>query len=303
MNGHPSPLQGLVRYVPRMIPEWANFLSPERYARFIEAVQAENALVDAEVGTWKTSENGTSHSLIPLAQIGNATDESEWPEAIRHFIAAAERHAADGIPTDLETLRPLLKVRLYSPELLGNAPTVKVPLAAGLVICVAVDLPESVQTLPRDLARTLGLSSEELFNLGLANVQATVQAERTDRELKNGGRIVSLAGDDFFTTSLALALDEYAAPEPVHGYLVAVPNRHEIIAVPLESGRSLGVLPALVSLSRDMFQRGPGSLSPYVYWVRRRRWAEVQIEESEKGIGIAGPEPFVEEVVKPLLKS
>jgi hypothetical protein len=269
----------------------------------VQAELSENASLDAEDGTWQSAPDGPRHSLVPLAQICNLANEEEWPEAVRHVLGAAERHEADGIPTDLETLRPLLKVRLYSPELLGAAPTVKVPLAAGLVICVSVDLPESVQTLPRELARSLGLSSEELFDLGIANVQATVRAERTDRELRNGGRIISLAGDDFFTTSLALALDDYAGPEPLHGYLVIVPNRHEVMAVPLESGRSLGVLPALVTLARDMFQKGPGSLSPYVYWVRRRRWAEVQIEESAQGVGVIGPEPFVEEVVKPLLQS
>lgn len=287
-----------------MVPQWAAFLTPERYESFMRRVRAElpsEGVLDAEDGSWRRSPEARPHSLVQLAQICNLADEEEWAGAIRHFLEAAERHEDDGIPTDLETLRPLLKVRLYSPELLGTAPTVKVPLAAGLVICVAVDLPESVQTLPRDLARTLGLSSEELFDLGLANVQATVRAERTERELRNGGRIISLAGDDFFTTSLALALDEYAGPEPAHGYLVIVPNRHEVMAVPLETGRSLGVLPALVTLARDMFQKGPGSLSPYVYWVRRRRWAEVEIEESAQGVGIRGPEVFVEEVVKPLL--
>ena len=287
-----------------MVPQWASFLAPERFERFMQALRTElssDGILDEENGSCRRSPEARPHSLVQIAQICNLADEREWPDAIRHFFEAAERHEDDGIPADLETLRPLLKVRLYSPELLGTAPTVKVPLAAGLVICVAVDLPESVQTLPRDLARTLGLSSEQLFDLGLANVQASVKAERTERDLRNGSRIISLAGDDFFTTSLALALDEYAGPEPLHGYLAIVPNRHEVMAVPLESRASLGVLPALVSLARDMFQKGPGSLSPYVYWVRRRRWAEVEVEESEKGVGIRGPEIFVEEVVKPLL--
>ncbi|MGV3617091.1 MAG: hypothetical protein ACO1SV_17325 [Fimbriimonas sp.] len=290
-----------------MVPEWASFFTPERFALFIGRVQA--ALesrggpyeLDSRTGVWRLEPGGRPFSLVSMAQVCNLEPEEEWESSIAQFLEMAANHVPSEIPTDLETLRPMLKVRLYNPEALGDAPTVKVPLAEGLVICLAVDLPDTVLTLPRDQARTLGMSSEELFDLGLANVQSTVQAERSDRELRNGGKIVSLAGDDFFTTSLALALDAYAAPEPPHGYLVAVPNRHEVLAVPLESERSLGVLPALLTVARDTFRRGPGSLSPYLYWVRRRRWARIELEESPDGVGIAGPDPFIEEVVKPLL--
>jgi hypothetical protein len=293
--------------MPNDVPEWASFFTPERYALFIDragAVLRERGVpyeLQPDRGRWVEGEPAREFGLVDLAQVANQAAAEEWDELIRHYVAGLTQGAAP-VPEDLPTLRPLLKVRLYAPETIANVPTVKIPLADGLVIVLAVDRPESTHPLDSAHARRLGIASEELFDIGMANVRAEVQAERSDREFRNGGRIVSLASDDFFTTSLALALDEYAGPEPEQGFLVAVPNRHEILAVPLESGRSLGVLPALVSVARDLFRQGPGSLSPFVYWVRRRRWARLEIEDSDRGVGVAGPEGFVEEVLKPFLR-
>lgn len=288
------------------VPTWAAFFNSPRYAQFINAVReasharTEPLELDEEAGMLRLMSSGEQYDLVNLAQSANQAADADWAELIANYLDAVTGAAAS-VPTDLESLRPLIRVRLFPTAAIAQVRTVKSYLAEGLVACLAVDLPDRVEILPSDVARNLGVSSDDLFAMGLQNVLSTVQVERREAAIGQGARLISLSGDDFFVASLALAIDRSVGEAPVHGHLVGVPNRHEVILLPLESRASLTGIGSLASVTRRGFVDGPGSVSPYVYWVRENRWTAVEFEVSEEGVGIQGPAPFIEEVVQPLL--
>lgn len=284
-----------------MIPPWASFFTEPRYEHFMQivrnilATEAPGATLDEEEGTWREKDDPREYALLNLAQVCNQAPLDNWPTNVEHFVRTMrDPQALAGEDEDVATILNRLRVRLYPPEPMENALVVKVEIAKGLVACLALDYPDRIVTLNRDLARSLGKSSEELFDLGMANVQKTVDPEIEFHTLENGAAIGSITSDDFFTGTLALALDEYLPPEPELGYLVAIPNRHEILALAFKGTESLPGLPFLAFVGRDLFQKGPGSISPYVYWVRKRRWAQVELEETDDGLGVVGPPELID---------
>jgi hypothetical protein len=289
-----------------MVPEWAVFMTPEGFEHFEgrlrEALQRldPEATFDAQSGTLQRSGDAAGrYSVVNLAQMCNQAPLDEWPSQIEHFLGALILRPWEGEgEEDRETVLQRLRVRLYSSELADGASMVKVNLAPGLMVALALDYPDRVATLGGGHARTLGRSREELFELGLAHVRATASPEVRRNRLKSGAELVSIASDDFFASSLALVVDEYVAPEPEAGYWVAVPNRHEALMVPLDHAPSVQALGPLTFMTRNLFERGPGSISPYVYWVRRRQWARVEVEAGTEAIRLVGPDPLLDAIEK-----
>lgn len=294
---------GTVEGMPQSVPEWAPFFTLDRFAVFMDRLHhtlvttGRPFAINAEAGTWRYDGAENEYGLLNLAQLCNSLPMDDWDQQIEHFVQAVSTiPTADAEATTIEELRPYLRVRLYHPEALTGAPALKMPITEGLVVALVADYPDRVVTVNREEARTYGLSSEELLDLGMANVREHVQAERHVETTDEGGKLISLSGPDFCTASLALAPDIYAGPEPEAGFLLSVPNRHEVLAVPIETDAAIQLLPPLVNATRSLFQRGPGSISPFVYWVRNRRWARIEFTWDEEGLAIEGPEEFVEAI-------
>lgn len=304
-------LQGSIwRYSPNMNqPDWAGFFTGDQYNQFVTALETELAKIgphaaDLNLGLWQMPNDHGWSSLVEVAQLCYSVPVSEWPDIIgnclRAQISASSLHE---LPTHLDALGPMLRVRLSAPQAVEGTGAVKVAIAEGLVACLAVDLPDRTLILPGDLARTLGVSSEELFDRGLANVRASVIPDRRQLSIPgpNSEVIASFSADDFFTATLALVVREVEGAEPAHGYIVSVPNRHEFLVLPLAESVALQALPSLIDATRTLFQAGPGSISPFLYWVQQGKWARIEFELSEQGLGILGPDRFIEAAVQPLL--
>lgn len=281
-----------------MVPEWASFFTAARYELFMKLVretltkESMPALIDEESGTWRDEQR--VYGLLNLAQMCNQTALDDWASMVDRQIRTMRGVGSHGTDVSDGALLEMLRVRLYPPELTVGTAMVKVEITEGLFACLAVDYPDRVETLDRERARTLGRSSDELFDLAMANVKRTANPTIELHRLQNGASVTSIAGDDFFTSSLALVLPEYLPPEPQHGYLLVVPNRHEVLALRLDHAQSLNGFGFLVYGGRDLFQKGPGSISPYVFWVKNGRWARVEFEETDQGIGLAGPDALLE---------
>jgi hypothetical protein len=122
-----------------------------------------------------------------------------------------------------------------------------------------------------------------------------------------GCKIEALMGDSFFTASHALFLEEYL-PEPVPelGALVAIPHRHLVIYHPIVDKTALAALQVMLPMAIGIFQEGPGSVSPSVYWWREAAWwhegqfTRIPAEIDGKKLQVYPPNEFVEKVLKPL---
>ena len=106
----------------------------------------------------------------------------------------------------------------------------------------------------------------------------------------------------FATGAFAEHYHDAIAREQELGRLVAVPNRHQALCAPIDNGDSLAALGLLVHAARGMFRDGPGSISPYAYWVRAGHWERLDVDLTEQGVGVEGPEVFIETVLRRLLE-
>jgi hypothetical protein len=292
------------------VPEWASFFTPERFAIFVERLELalEKAGIpyelDLEEGSWKAldEQGGKVYGIVNLAQICNQMPMDDWDAEIGPFLERIRNlHSEDEVPSDLETVKPMLRVRLFASESVDASMLVTRPVALGFVTCLAVDLPDKILTVSPERAAGYGVPIDMLFEIGLQNVIEKSAAEVKSFPVGDGAEILSLSGNDFFVASLALALNRILGDEPPYGRLVAVPGRHQALAASLVDASSLGALGPLVHAARGMFRDGPGSISPYVYWVQDDQWERLDIDLTERGGGVEGPDTFVEQVLRPLL--
>jgi hypothetical protein len=294
------------------VPDWAKFFSPEDYRAFLGAVDEEMRrrqlpfeFGDGTVRVTPPEQEGADYGLLNLAQTCHAAGRSEWPSTIREHFDNAFRSSRDSEELDarserLEDIRPSLKVRLYHTDYLdqmgGEGLVHRVP-AEGLIETLVYDLPGSVRTVPPDHLRKWGVPTDELFRMGLDNVKGEPPPLRQTFDVGKGAVIQALVGDSFFTASHALFLEQYLQPLPAFGALVALPHRHAVLFHPIENMRVIGAVNSMIPIAFGMYQEGPGSLSPGLYWWRAGVLTLLPTKVSAQSITFSPPDVFVKEVL------
>jgi len=292
------------------VPQWAAFFNQERFDQFGEilakALEEFNKpfVLNLTEGSLRVigAEQGSVYGIVNLAQICKQVPIQDWPAVMSDFLGNLTKvHLQEDIPHDIETARPQLRIRMFVVENLDRSQMVTWPLTEDFVTCLTVDLPDKVLTVTQSIARTYGLSKDELYDVAMRNVVTATEFERHDIPVSDEAKVISFSGSSFFVASLSLALDHLLGPAPELGRLVAVPNRHNVMCAEIENAHSLDALGLLVQAARGMFVEGPGSISPYVYWVNRGGWHRLEVEITDEGLGVSGPDSFVERVLIPLL--
>jgi len=301
------------------VPDWAKFFSPDAYRAFLGAVDEEMRrrqlpfeFGDGTVHIVPPEGEGADYGLLNLAQTCHATGRAEWASTIREHFDNAFRSSRDSEELDaksgsLDAVRPFLKVRLYHTDYLdqmgGSGLIHRVP-AEGLIETLVYDLPGSVRTVPPTHVQKWGVAEEELFRIGLANVRGEPPPVRQNFDVGKGAVIQALVGDSFFTASHALFLEEHLRPPPAFGALIAVPHRHAVLFHPIEDMRVIGAVNSMIPIAFGMYQEGPGSLSPNLYWWKAASSPPEQgpltllpTKVSAQSISFSPPDVFVKEVL------
>src|SRR5215470_11410471 len=78
------------------------------------------------------------------------------------------------------------------------------PLAGELVMLPAMDRPQATHPLSEKNKGELGLSADEVFNLGLANLQARLKPLMQIAKVAQPGQILYIEGDIYHSSRLAL---------------------------------------------------------------------------------------------------
>lgn len=295
------------------VPEWAKFFAPDDYRAFLEAVDAEMRRRELPFefgdGTVHVSPPGgetADYGLLNLAQTCHATARTEWSSTIREHFDNAFRSSSDSEEIDarsgtLEGVRACLKVRLYHTDYrgqMGGGGLIHREPADGLIETLVYDLPGSVRTVPPDHARRWGVPEEELFRVGLANVKAEQPPPVTQTfDVGKGGAIRALVGDSFFTASHALFLEDHLESPARFGAIVAIPHRHAVLFHPIEDLRVIGAVNSMIPIAFGMYQEGPGSLSPGLYWWRSGKLTLLPTKVTAQSISFSPPTVFVDEVL------
>lgn len=225
-----------------------------------------------------------------------------WPALIRDHVDKLVR--AMDAPSALDTLthdelRARLFPRVTSDTNLPDDPAfLYAPAPApGLREVLALDLPESVQTLPGDALAALG-DLAELRLRAMNNLRALPVEDHDVVTHEDGGTFHLLAGDSFFTASRVLVLDDVVRrvtgkPLGPDGALVAFPFRHLLAFHPITGMDVVPALNALAGFAAARHEEAPGPVSPYVYWWHGRRLVQLS-ERVDDGIGITVGAEFQE---------
>jgi hypothetical protein len=293
---------------PGNVPEWAGFLTETEYKRFRRLVddwlrahsrgfrEVEGGGMDVDLGGEKPHMIG----LVNLARKCNSTPGADWPALVAaHLKLALDTEAIDPAPP-LESVRSMLKVRIY-PEGYAAALAegerellVRRAVAPGLVSALAIDYPETVVGVPPETASAWAVPIEELFELGMANVRGGDRPGVQRQPLDSGAAVSALIGDSFFTATWVLMLEEFLVPRSPHGALVAVPNRHAVVFQPIVDLSIVEGTQAVISLAVEMYRDGPGPISPNLYWWRDGSLTLLPTRYTEKAAILEPPAGFID---------
>jgi hypothetical protein len=288
-------------------PDWAQPMSQAETDAFIALVaqELERRELSFEVGTGlvrvKRSGSSGEYGLTNLAQVCVNAGPGAWQTVITtHFdnLFAAEDAQAEveAMGRDLAAVRSMLKVRLYPAANLGGHdpnPPVSWEVAPGLVAAFVYDLPTTVSTVSAAHIGGWGKTRHELLEIAKDNVRT----DPIDTQLiDGGGASAPRAGvaDHFFAASHAFLIDELLPAGASHGAVVAVPHRHALLYAPIVDLGVVQAINTIIPIAVSLFQQGPGSISPGLYWWRGDDVTLLPAHVDGRTVQFAPPEAFVQ---------
>lgn len=210
------------------------------------------------------SAGGMQYGLGNLAYGLAQTPRSAWDRTVRAHVATLVQGERHDTGRTLASVADLLVARVLNVEGLDLFdPRAGYRLVDDLVVCAAIDYPDSVSTL---------LRADELGGWDVLGPYATAGLGRLpapDHASIADGNVHVFASEDFFGASRLLILDDLLAaaglgPAP-HGVLVAVPDRHAVLVHVLRDASVVDAVHTMTGVARVRQDR-PGAVSPHVYF-------------------------------------
>jgi uncharacterized protein YtpQ (UPF0354 family) len=178
-------------------------------------------------------------------------------------------------PPSKEAIRILVRTRAYaegSPQLKEDLEPR--PLAGGLVLLPAIDLPRTIRILTKKGYEELGLSADEVFKLGHANLRARLKPLMQVAKVAQPGQIGHLGGDAYHSSRLALH-DSWSPLAKAQGgtLIVAAPATHIVLYIGEDTPQAIG---ALRTLAEKAMRGSPNPLSGELLRWTPKRWEVVR---------------------------
>jgi hypothetical protein len=241
------------------------------------------------------------YGLTNLAQVCINAGPDAWETVITtHFdnLFAAEDAQAqvEEMGRDLAAVRSMLKVRLYPASNLGGNdpnPPVSWDLAPGLVAAFVYDLPTTVSTVSAAHIEGWGKPRDELLAIAKDNVRTDpIETQSIDGNGPSAPR--ACVADHFFAASHAFLLDEVLPAAARQGAVVAVPHRHALLYAPIVDLGVVQAINTIIPIAVSLFQQGPGSISPGLYWWRGDNVKLLPAQFDGRSVQFIPPDDFVQ---------
>ena len=296
-NGDPTPPPG-----------WATFFKPGGYAQFEEQIRADLGArgykfeLFPEEGYVRLDHPDLQNSQLGLGNVAQHCAQNpprRTKEIIKNhfdliFNNLEERLKLTERFGNFDEARKVIKVRLYPADISGRDFMVKREPAFGLLAALVLDLPQEVASVHKeDQFNKWGLHEDEVFAIALQNVKEQDKTEPQRLDVAAGASVNALIGDSFFTASRALMLGDYLPPESELGAIAAIPHRHVVVFHPIIDSKALHAITAMIPMAAGMFNEGPGSISPHLYWWQDGKLQMQPSHISEKGIEFEPTEEFL----------
>ncbi len=284
------------------VPDWARPLSPEKYALFVTTVgetldaihssDQRDFIRDGVLRLRNSAGSVESFGLQNLAQLLALEPTGEWTRLVaEHFETML---TVDELPQSGAEIIQALRVRMWHPDYVQQAPdVVHRVLAPGLVLALVIDLPKKVMSVKSGELKAWGLTEELAWSAGEENSRRE-PFELIPQPRPDGIELFFLVGDNLYVTSQALWLDQRVKIEPENGALVGIPTRHLLVVLPIHNVRMVQAVGAMHAANHNIFDEGPGSVSPEIYWWHRGTFTLFPIDTSVQPMRVTPPDAFVE---------
>lgn len=195
---------------------------------------------------------------------------------------------------EFDEVRSILKVCIHPEGDAAETPPDQVvsrPMAPGVQAVLAIDRGDWIGVVKPELVERWGKLIAELFELGLANVR---EGGKPQASLLRGSQIRAFSGENPFATTWVLMLDELFDQMPEHGGLVAMPQSHVLLFLPIVDVTVALAIGPLIALADGLFNKGPDSLTPNLYWWRGGSLMHLPGGVSERGVEFTPPDEFLD---------
>jgi hypothetical protein len=167
-------------------------------------------------------------------------------------------------PPSKDAVRVLVRTQAYAvayqAALAKNTQLLKPRiLAGGFVMLPAIDTPRAFRVLTELDNTSLGLSTDEIFELGLANLRMRLKPLLEVAKTARRGQIGHLSGDAYHPSRLALH-ESWAPLAKAQGgtLIVAAPATDTVLYIGEDTAVAID---ALAALTRNVWSRTPNQLS------------------------------------------
>jgi hypothetical protein len=293
-----------------VVPDWAPYFSPRQYHAFVTAVKgwfhARNVYARINDGFVVAGAQGeeSQMGLSNLAQTCNLREQTEWPQIIEsHFQSLTEARKLEAeLQVDLkdfEKMKDLLAIRLMPMDYVQSASDAVDKLVIrddleDVATVLVFDLPTTVRTVSRQEAAKWGHDDLSLFQTALDNVRTNCQPQLHEETLDNGLKIWALTDESMFVATHVLLLEDHPVRIGLRGTLVGVPHRHTLLFHPINDLQTVPISTILIPMIRGMFDEGPGSVSPALYWYHDSTFTKLSYLVDKEKFTFTLPPEFTE---------
>lgn len=195
-----------------------------------------------------------------------ASNASACPAELDRYVkGAAEVYREHNSPPSKEAVRVVIRSSEYlhtaqsSTSAPGSIQTLSKPFVEGLVALPVLDSPRTVKMLGEKDATKLGLTADEAFELGLANLRKELKPLMDVAKVAGKQQIGQLVGDTYDPSRLLL-VDTWAPLAAKQGgvLIVAIPATDAVFCIGEDTPVAID---ALRTLARNVMTRAPNQLS------------------------------------------
>jgi uncharacterized protein YtpQ (UPF0354 family) len=189
------------------------------------------------------------------AQVHSDRSAAPTKAAVRVVVRTAQYVQTQGGTSGVSTLQPR-------------------SLAGGLIVLPALDTPRAIRMLNAADSTTLGLTANQIHELGLANLRKTLKPVAEVAKPVGNGQIGQLVGD-FYHPSRLVLVDSWAPLANAQGgvLIVAAPTTDAVFYLGEDSPVAID---ALRSLVKNVMSRAPNRLSDVLLRWTPKGWTIVQ---------------------------
>jgi uncharacterized protein YtpQ (UPF0354 family) len=238
------------------------------------AIQGETVKVE---GPLTLGVAGLQANLDRIFAFCNRNSSGCANEVSNYVKAVAETYKDRSAPPSKEAVRVVVRAQAYltGVQSLPKPPKLAPrPLAGGFVMLPALDTPRAIRILSEDDNERLGLSGDDVFKLGLANLRRHLKPLMSVAKVTQAGQIGQLSGDAYHSSRLAL-LESWAPLAKAQGgkLIVAAPATDAVIYIGDDTPTAIE---AFRLLARNVSSRVPNPLSAELLRWTPARWEVVR---------------------------